>query len=135
MYSVPGTASIAQSLINESVGVNSVVAFTILLFESNPKLPPPVIVPVSMSSKYTSSRNLDIKLHICCPIQFIFYSCTNTYSSFMLVATLGVTDTSALESSALQGMNIQSPAYNLPSSSEFIVIVAYSVVSAERFLI
>ena len=38
------------------------VALTILLFESKPKLPPLAIVPVDISSKYTSLRNLAIKL-------------------------------------------------------------------------
>ena len=40
------------------------VALTILLFESKPKLPPLAIVPVDISSKYTSLRNLAIKFCI-----------------------------------------------------------------------
>ena len=53
----------------------AILAFTILLFESNPKLLPLAIVPESTSSKYTSLRNLAIKSCINCPINFILLKC------------------------------------------------------------
>ena len=50
--------------------ISSATSF-LVIFPSESTTKALVPVDVDTSSKYTSLRNLDIKLHICCPIHFI----------------------------------------------------------------